>query len=75
MKFGTKNYVGLIKFGEKQHMDALYNEGLLYLNTFSYFKNQSSLDLLLFVPDENKRLAILKDFEYYNIEYEISLKK
>ncbi len=42
---------------------------------FSYFKNQSSLDLLLFVPDENKRLAILKDFEYYNIEYEISLKK
>lgn len=39
MKFGEKNYVGLIKFGAKQHMDALYNEGLLYLNTFSYFKN------------------------------------
>lgn len=39
MKFGDKNYTGLLKFGEKQHMDSFYNEGLLYLNTFSYFKN------------------------------------
>lgn len=42
---------------------------------FSYFKNQNSLDLLLFIPDENKRQSILKDFQYYGIEYEISLKK
>ncbi|RDU65285.1 hypothetical protein CQA53_06855 [Helicobacter didelphidarum] len=42
---------------------------------FSYFKNQDSLDLLLFVPDEKRRISILKDFDYYNIEYEISLKR
>ncbi|RDU72777.1 hypothetical protein CQA66_03700 [Helicobacter aurati] len=41
---------------------------------FSYFKNQDSLNLLLFVPDETKRKTLLKDFEYYEIEYEINLK-
>ncbi|MWV61138.1 hypothetical protein DCO58_11200 [Helicobacter saguini] len=42
---------------------------------FSYFKNQNSLDLLLFVPNKEQREAILKDFDYYNVEYEISLKR
>ncbi len=35
----NKDYVGLLKFGEKKHMDMLYNEGLLYFNTFNYFIN------------------------------------
>lgn len=39
MKFGDRNYIGLLKFGEKEHMQALYNKGLLYLNTFDYFKS------------------------------------
>lgn len=38
LKFGNKNYIGLLKFGEKEHMQSFYNNGLLYLNTFAYFK-------------------------------------
>lgn len=34
-----KNYVGLLKFGQKEHMDAFFGNGELYLNTFDYFKN------------------------------------
>lgn len=37
MNIRDKNYIGLLKFGQKEHMEALYNEGLLYLNTFDYF--------------------------------------
>ncbi len=37
MKIGSKNYIGLLKFGTKEHMEMLYNDGLLYLNTFDYF--------------------------------------
>lgn len=39
MKIKDKNYIGLLKFGKKEHMEALYNEGLLYMNTFDYFIN------------------------------------
>lgn len=39
MKFDKRNYIGLLKFGTKEHMEALYNEGLLYFNTFEYFIN------------------------------------
>ena len=39
MKINDKNYIGLLKFGKKEHMEALYNEGLLYMNTFDYFIN------------------------------------
>lgn len=38
MQVGNRNYRGLLKFGIKEHMEALYEEGLLYLNTFTYFK-------------------------------------
>ena len=38
MQVGNSNYRGLLKFGVKEHMEALYEEGLLYLNTFAYFK-------------------------------------
>ncbi len=38
MLINGKNYIGFLKFGEKEHMEALYNEGLLYVNTFDYFK-------------------------------------
>ena len=38
MLINGKNYIGFLKFGEKDHMEALYNEGLLYVNTFDYFK-------------------------------------
>ena len=38
MLINSKNYIGFLKFGEKEHMEALYNEGLLYVNTFDYFK-------------------------------------
>ena len=31
--------MGLMKFGAKSHMEAFYNNGEIYLNTFSYFKN------------------------------------
>ncbi|STQ85692.1 hypothetical protein LS73_005225 [Helicobacter muridarum] len=41
---------------------------------FSYFKNENSLHLLLFIPDETKRKLLLKDFEYYDIEYEVGVK-
>lgn len=41
---------------------------------FSYFKNNDSLHLLLFIPDEAKRKLLLKDFEYYGIEYEVGIK-
>ena len=40
---------------------------------FSYFKNQQSLDLLLFVPNEASRNELLKDFDYYEISYEVGL--
>jgi len=30
--------VVLLKFGSKNHMDAFYEKGEIYLNTFSYFK-------------------------------------
>lgn len=39
MKIKDKNYIGLLKFGKKEHMEAFYNEGLLYMNTFDYFIN------------------------------------
>ena len=39
MKIKDKNYIGLLKFGKKEHMEALYNEGLFYMNTFDYFIN------------------------------------
>lgn len=39
MKIKDKNYIGLLKFGKKEHMEALYNEWLLYMNTFDYFIN------------------------------------
>ncbi len=42
---------------------------------FSYFKHKNTLDLLLFMPNENQREMILKDFAYYGIEYEIGLKR
>lgn len=42
---------------------------------FSYFKKQDSLDLLLLIPDKAKREAILNDFAYYNIDYEIGIKR
>ena len=38
MLINGKNYIGFLKFGEKEHMETLYNEGLLYVNTFDYFK-------------------------------------
>lgn len=38
MKVYNRNYIGLLKFGTKEHLEALYEEGLLYLNTFAYFK-------------------------------------
>jgi len=31
--------IGLMKFGAKSHMEAFYNNGEIYFNTFSYFKN------------------------------------
>lgn len=31
--------IGLMKFGAKSHMESFYNNGELYFNTFSYFKN------------------------------------
>lgn len=33
------NRAGLMKLGEKSHMEDFYNNGTIYLNTFSYFKN------------------------------------
>ena len=39
MEIKDKNYIGLLKFGKKEHMEAFYNEGLLYMNTFDYFIN------------------------------------
>ncbi len=42
---------------------------------FSYFKNNNSLDLLLFVPDEKIRDIVLQDFRYYGIEYEVGIKR
>ena len=42
---------------------------------FSYFKKNDSLDLLLFIPDKSKREEILSDFAYYNIDYEVGIKR
>lgn len=34
----NKFYAGLLKFGKKEHMEALFNDGEIYLNTFDYFR-------------------------------------
>lgn len=31
-------YAGLIKLGQKEHMQDLYRRGHLYLNTFDFFR-------------------------------------
>ena len=28
-----------IKFGKKEHLESFRNEGIIYMNTFQYFKN------------------------------------
>lgn len=42
---------------------------------FSYFRHKNTLDLLIFMPNKKQRDAILNDFNYYGIEYEMSLKR
>ena len=33
MQVGNSNYRGLLKFGIKEHMEALYEEGLLWIKS------------------------------------------
>ncbi len=54
----NKNYVCFIKFGEKKHMEALYNDGEIYMNTFDYFKKLEKSPDGRGDPDEYKLLHI-----------------
>lgn len=42
---------------------------------FSYYKNNNTLDLLIFMPDETQRNELLNDFKYYQISYTIDQTK
>lgn len=33
MKVYNRNYIGLLKFGTKEHLEALCEEGLLYITS------------------------------------------
>jgi len=38
-KEDLRQYMAFIKFGQSEHVEQLKNEGIIYMNTFDYFKN------------------------------------